>query len=242
MSTAPEFNITVHHENAFQVDLRELHTELWSKRQFGNWARENLAEFQQGRDFEVFNNSVKNPSGGRPRTDYAVTLDTAKHIAMMERTERGRAIRQYFIEVEKAYRSGGALALADPSALISAITELTGEIRALRHTMARAPRPAAQLALPDKRDEPLAQWIVETAAEMLREGIAELRHSTEEWMAELPPLEQPVSKHGLGKAFSRLSAAHLPVDEEHRAKVAEGRDANTRGWKLAVVTVTEQTQ
>ncbi len=242
---APVFNIAIRHEDTYPVMLRELHAELWSRQDFSTWAKAKLAEFQQGRDFEVSHKTVENTSdgllpktveqkkrGGHNRIDYIVTLDTAKHIAMMERTERGRAIRQYFIEVEKAYRESLAHP-TDHSALIAAMTGLTSEIRELRHTLA-TPRPAAPLALPRKQDEPIAQWIVDKATEMVREGIEELRATTAEWLAELPEMEKPVSKHGLGKAFARLTTAHLPVDEGHCVKVTQVRKPEARGWRLAI--------
>ena len=57
--------------------------------------------FVEGEDF--FTNLLKS-TGGRPSTDHALTIDTAKEICMLQRTEIGRTIRRYFIETEKQYR------------------------------------------------------------------------------------------------------------------------------------------
>ena len=83
------------------VNARELYEFLESKRGFSHWIAEKLELFEEGFDFWA--NLPKTPSGGRPRKEYMLTLDTAKHIAMLERNEKGKQIRQYFIEVEKRY-------------------------------------------------------------------------------------------------------------------------------------------
>jgi len=98
----PTFNLVVK-DGERGVDLRELHRELGSKQQFVDWAKANLSQFVEGEDFEVFHNVMKN-SGGRPRKDWSVSIECAKHIAMMEQTDRGRQVRQYFIDFEKSVR------------------------------------------------------------------------------------------------------------------------------------------
>jgi len=57
--------------------------------------------FIQEQDFTVH----KFVNGKATQIDYYLTIDTAKHIAMLERNEKGRAIRQYFIDVENASRA-----------------------------------------------------------------------------------------------------------------------------------------
>ena len=55
--------------------------------------------FTAGQDF--LNNSVQNSNRGRPKQDHIITLDMAKEISMIQRTERGKQARQYFIECER---------------------------------------------------------------------------------------------------------------------------------------------
>lgn len=92
-------------ETVQAVNARELHKYLESKRQFANWINDYLPDFELNADYLVFNKFVKNPTGGRPSVEYAISLDMAKHISLMSRTEKGKEIRKYFIECEKRLRS-----------------------------------------------------------------------------------------------------------------------------------------
>ncbi len=96
------------------VDARTLHAFLEVGKVFAAWIQERIEQysFEQGKDFEVFSDSGNNPQGGRPTKDYALTLDMAKELAMVERTPKGKQARQYFIECEKRLRSGGYTAPA----------------------------------------------------------------------------------------------------------------------------------
>lgn len=92
------------------VDARELHRALEVRRDFSNWIKSRITELDlvEGVDFVVIPRSP-NPANGetsgfRTAVDYVLTLDTAKHIAMAERNEKGRAARDYFIKAERRLR------------------------------------------------------------------------------------------------------------------------------------------
>jgi anti-repressor protein len=62
--------------------------------------------FSEGIDFSTF---LSESTGGRPSTDHQLTLDMAKEIAMIQRTEKGKQARQYFLEIERQWNSPEAL-------------------------------------------------------------------------------------------------------------------------------------
>ena len=82
------------------VSARELHRFLEVTERFSNWfVRQLQYGFIEGVDYqgcEVFNTLAN-----QTLTDYALTIDTAKEISMLQRTEKGKQARRYFIECEK---------------------------------------------------------------------------------------------------------------------------------------------
>lgn len=84
------------------VNARELHTFLKVGRDFSNWIKDRIDEYEfiEGLDYIVFAKSGENPKGGRPQKEYALTVSTAKELAMVERNDEGRRARHYFIDCE----------------------------------------------------------------------------------------------------------------------------------------------
>ena len=89
------------------VSARELHQFLDSKRDFSNWIKDRIEKygFVENQDYEVFAKFVENPNGGRPLTEYAISIDMAKELCMIENNERGKQARRYFIACEKKARN-----------------------------------------------------------------------------------------------------------------------------------------
>ena len=88
------------------VNARDLHEFLKSKQEFANWIKSRIRDygFEKNHDFVVFDNFIKNPQGGRPSKEYHVTLDMAKELSMVERNEKGKQARRYFIACERRLR------------------------------------------------------------------------------------------------------------------------------------------
>lgn len=85
------------------VSGRELHDFLEVTERYSSWfLRMTKYGFEEGVDYvgcKVFNTLAK-----QKLQDHALTLDMAKEISMIQRTEKGKQARQYFIDVEKAYK------------------------------------------------------------------------------------------------------------------------------------------
>lgn len=83
------------------VNARDLWTALESKQDFSTWAKSRLEGFEENQDYLVHKFMEQLPSGSKHKIDYYLTIDTAKHLTMLERNEIGKKIRQYFIDFEK---------------------------------------------------------------------------------------------------------------------------------------------
>lgn len=86
------------------VSARELHEQLHIGTRFNDWFPR-MAEygFLEGTDF--YSKMSKTDNGGRPSTDYEISVDMAKQICMIQRTPEGKAVRQYLIDLEKAWNT-----------------------------------------------------------------------------------------------------------------------------------------
>lgn len=85
---------------------RDLHVFLEVGTEYRHWFPRMLAYgFEEGKDYTVKNDHTASPAGIKERLNHVVSLDMAKEISMIQRTEKGKQVRQYFIEVEKRYRA-----------------------------------------------------------------------------------------------------------------------------------------
>lgn len=84
------------------VSGRELHDFLNIETPYAKWfGRMTEYGFTDGEDYaEVLDKNVQNPAGGRPSTDHQLTIPMAKELCMIQRNERGKQARQYFLAVE----------------------------------------------------------------------------------------------------------------------------------------------
>lgn len=90
------------------INARDLYQFLEVATRFNDWITSRIDQygFQLNQDFVTFTeNTVK----GRPTIEYAMTLDMGKELAMVERNEKGKQARLYFIECEKRAKSVASL-------------------------------------------------------------------------------------------------------------------------------------
>ena len=102
------------------VSGRELHKVLHIGTEYAKWfSRMCDYGFIDGKDFSSV---LTESTGGRPGIDHSISLDMAKEICMIQRTPEGKAFREYFIRIEKAWN--------DPLAIMSRALEAQRNITA----------------------------------------------------------------------------------------------------------------
>ena len=83
---------------------RDLHAMLEVEARYNDWfPRMCEYGFKEGKDFYSF--LSKTPEGGRPKQEHQLTIAMAKELCMLQRTEKGKQCRQYFIQVEEAWNT-----------------------------------------------------------------------------------------------------------------------------------------
>ena len=107
------FNGQIANQTVQLANARDLHTFLEVKNNFAHWIKDRITDygFVQDEDYII----VTQRTNGRPRKEYHITLDMGKELAMVERNEKGRMVRKYFIECErKVLQQPKQLTLPEP--------------------------------------------------------------------------------------------------------------------------------
>lgn len=125
------------------VSARELHKSLEISKRFSAWFDTNSQGFVENEDYtSVLTGTEVQNNGGvqiRELQDYSLSVDMAKHICLMSRTEKGKECRQYLIDLEKAWNTpeqvfARALKMADKEIekLKSSNTVLREDVQRMR--------------------------------------------------------------------------------------------------------------
>lgn len=87
---------------------RELHKALGVETRYNDWFKR-MSEYGFTENIDFYSILSKTPDGGRPSTDHQLTIDMAKELCMIQRSEKGKQFRQYFIEVENKWNTPEAV-------------------------------------------------------------------------------------------------------------------------------------
>jgi anti-repressor protein len=118
------------------LDARELHAFLGVATPFTDWIGRRLTTygFAEGLDFHA---ELRGSQCGRPAKEYAISLSMAKELAMVERGEKGRQARAYFLECERRAKAAG-IGMSRP-----ALAEVDARLDRLEHQAAEHASKAA---------------------------------------------------------------------------------------------------
>lgn len=231
-------------------NARDLHAVLESGQDFSDWIKNRIEKygFIEGEDFSI-NFGKTSRRGGRPATDYHLTLDMAKELAMVENNERGRQVRRYFIALEKAARAkhsgGDTAARALPAPADRLTPHLRRRINRKAHEIALRQYDTIHAIITGWARDNLACGATEEACEGYIDTAGELADGTV--IVNLRDLQEIVlnSEQVINTAASAIAAIHR-IEQRSGLKLAlrtprhEGLPADWRKLDRLVQEVLER--
>jgi anti-repressor protein len=201
LSTINAFSGEINQQPVTLVNAEDLHAYLGIQTPFAKWILRRIEEYEFTRDldFTVTDKFVQVRAGGFfgsrevQKPEYHITLDMAKELCMVERSDIGRAARRYFIEMEKEHRDAvpawaieqwsthQAQLAAAQAALLQASTMARDVVRLLRAGLSNA-----EIAkLKDCSETTVTKHRAQLKAAGLLNGMAVLRNGTRTAPAQL---------------------------------------------------------
>lgn len=159
--------ITTNDQGEPVVSARQLHALLMVKSRFNDWIKNRIRQygFIENTDYATVLSFTKNlVREGRREVDYAITLDMAKELSMVERNEQGRAARQYFIQAEKALRRRSAEVTIQQEQRLRRVEHQLGQVMAVQQQAAHAllSIPRSTESVPEETTRTKIQRLVNT--------------------------------------------------------------------------------
>jgi anti-repressor protein len=148
------------------ISARALHEFLEIGADFSNWCKRMIEYgFEEGIDFAKNGETV---SQGVTRFDYAFTLDMAKEISMIQRSDKGKQARQYFIECERRLQSIAQASL--PKTFAEALRLAADQQEIIEQQQKQIAEDAPKVLAADKLLESKGNLTVGEFAKVLGEG------------------------------------------------------------------------
>lgn len=114
---------------------RDLHSFLEVKAHYKDWfPRMSEYGFEEGQDYVLKIEHTASPAGMKEKRNHIVSLDMAKEISMIQRTDKGKKARQYFIECERQAKEKTNTKLSGKELMAAALIEAQATMKELENT------------------------------------------------------------------------------------------------------------
>lgn len=155
------------------VSARDLHDFLEVKTAYKDWfPRMCEYGFTEGEDFCSF---LSESTGGRPAQDAVLTIDMAKEICMIQRNEKGKQARQYFLQIEKEWNS--------PEKVMARALQIAGD--KLKKLESKVEADAPKVLFADAVSASKTSILVGELAKLLKQNGVDIgQHRLFRWMRE----------------------------------------------------------